>query len=612
MLAKNNLKRIHHFILVAVALLPLAALSPINNTAQAATTTTKYLNGKIVFGSDRSGDDAIYTMNPDGSNPVAINSDSYGERANWSPDGTKVAFIGYDNYTQIFSMNADGSNLTSLTNNTNSSVSYYNPTWSPDGNKISYISNPNSGPPNYYFDIYTMNPDGSNKTSLVSAQLNFSYNSPSWSPDSTKLVFTRYVVNGNNLTAHIYSMNADGTNQVALTSGISYNFEPVWSPDGSKIVYYYSTDSGGVDIFMMDSNGNNKTNLTHFTDPTDITGLDWSPDSNKIAFSSIVFDSNYNYISSEVYVMDNNGSNLTQVSTPTPAVFNHQPTWSPDGNRILYSTQDNNGNHLFTINPDGSNKTPASATTDSYDTFIVNPWQKLPYTVTIQDDGSIVSTISSDRDYSSTDYTIAANETLVLDGTLCDITVSSGGTLQGTGSIAPNCTLTVEPGGILTPGHSPGCLASGNLVLSGAYQAELAGTTACTGYDQLQVTGTVNLTGSTLIPILLNGFVPKAGDSFTLITNDGSDPVTGTFTGLPEGATVTVGSTVFKISYIGGDGNDVVLTAQVVPGSPETGYEARSNTIGVFLLGGVIAIGAIGLRIKAIKSIKKASATMSS
>ena len=85
----------------------------------------------------------------------------------------------------------------------------------------------------------------------------------------------------------------------------------------------------------------------------------------------------------------------------------------------------------------------------------------------------------------------------------------------------------------------------------------LNGTTAGTGYDQLNVTGTVNLGGATL---QVNPLATSVGDTFTIIQNDGTDPVEGTFAGLAEGAWFTVGTAMFTITYKGGDGNDVVLT----------------------------------------------------
>ena len=164
---------------------------------------------------------------------------------------------------------------------------------------------------------------------------------------------------------------------------------------------------------------------------------------------------------------------------------------------------------------------------------------------------------------------INGNTTITLDGARGDVTVGSGATLNGNGTMG---ALGVQSGGTVAPGHSPGCLTSTGLVLAGTYQAEIGGTTPCTGYDQLKVNGTVDLTGSTLAISLYNGFKPASGQTYTIIENDGSDAVTGTFSGLADGATTTVNGYVFKVTYKGGTGNDVVLTVQNVPGTPNTGF----------------------------------------
>jgi hypothetical protein len=78
--------------------------------------------------------------------------------------------------------------------------------------------------------------------------------------------------------------------------------------------------------------------------------------------------------------------------------------------------------------------------------------------------------------------------------------------------------------------------------------------------SQLVVTGSVSLGNATLALQLPGDFAPTAGESFTLIDNDGTDPVIGTFKNLPEGALIVDGNKRFTISYVGGDGNDVVLT----------------------------------------------------
>lgn len=82
-------------------------------------------------------------------------------------------------------------------------------------------------------------------------------------------------------------------------------------------------------------------------------------------------------------------------------------------------------------------------------------------------------------------------------------------------------------------------------------------------YDQIDVSYGVGLANGRLDLTYLEGGVIKKGDTFTIINNRGTDPIDGSamFKDLPEGAEVTVGGAIFKISYVGGDGNDVVLTA---------------------------------------------------
>ena len=82
------------------------------------------------------------------------------------------------------------------------------------------------------------------------------------------------------------------------------------------------------------------------------------------------------------------------------------------------------------------------------------------------------------------------------------------------------------------------------------------GTTPGTQHDQIDVTGTVNINNATL-NIDDTGYTAVGNETFVLIDNDAADAITGTFNGLAEGATLTVGGRTFVISYVGGDGNDV-------------------------------------------------------
>lgn len=203
------------------------------------------------------------------------------------------------------------------------------------------------------------------------------------------------------------------------------------------------------------------------------------------------------------------------------------------------------------------------------------------------------TTINSGDNDSSTSVSIGNKETYVIDGIRGDTAVSSGGTLKGTGKLG---SLTIYPGGIVAPGHSPGCLSTGNLNISGTYQAEIGGTTACSDYDQLIVTGTVDVSNGTLTVSRYNSYKPKAGETYTIISNDGSDTVTGTFNDLAEGTTFKVDGYVMKISYKGGDGNDVTLTVVSVPSTPNTGYgKVLVSPVGALAVSTIAAASLFGL-----------------
>ena len=170
------------------------------------------------------------------------------------------------------------------------------------------------------------------------------------------------------------------------------------------------------------------------------------------------------------------------------------------------------------------------------------------------------------------------NETATLNGTRDSILVKPAGTLKGTGIVKNS--LYVSNGGHVAPGNSPGCLTVGTLDLAGEYQFDLGGTDPCTGYDQIKVTDTtagdksttIETATATLTTSRYNNYTPKKGQVFIIIDNQGPDPVVGTFMGLPEGATFTQNGIIFKISYVGGTGNDVTLTVQNVPTAPDTGF----------------------------------------
>jgi hypothetical protein len=124
-------------------------------------------------------------------------------------------------------------------------------------------------------------------------------------------------------------------------------------------------------------------------------------------------------------------------------------------------------------------------------------------------------------------------------------------------------TLSLAAGPIthsIQPTHSGVDIIASSTDLNGALAIVINGTAVDSGYTQLNVIGAIDLTGQNLV--LTGAYVPAVGDQFVIVNNDGSDPITGTWNGLPEGASLNFNGRHMRISYVGGaSGNDVTLTA---------------------------------------------------
>jgi hypothetical protein len=68
----------------------------------------------------------------------------------------------------------------------------------------------------------------------------------------------------------------------------------------------------------------------------------------------------------------------------------------------------------------------------------------------------------------------------------------------------------------------------------------------------------VSISSGSLLPSA--GFNPQAGQIFTIVEKTSPGPIANSFLG-PEGTVTTLNGMPFRISYVGGDGNDVTLTA---------------------------------------------------
>ncbi len=256
------------------------------------------------------------------------------------PDGSHIAFVSNrdDGNDDIWAMDSNGNHATNLTSTP--SAFELSPSWSPDRSRIAYERDG---------EIYAMDADGSDQVNLTDTEFSTELE-PAWAPDGTKIA---YAACGE--FCAIWVMDADGSDQTPLTSHVGTSIQdlhPTWSPDGTAIAFYSDRDSipgFGIDnIYVMDADGSDETNLTNTNDSADGEASPvWSPDGERIAYSA--FRDNW-----EIYVMDADGSDQTNL-TNDPG-FDIDPTWSSDGSRIAFQSIRDGGDtgEIYAMESDGS------------------------------------------------------------------------------------------------------------------------------------------------------------------------------------------------------------------------------------------------------------------
>ena len=188
----------------------------------------------------------------------------------WSPDGESLAF----DDGNIWTISLNNAQLIQLT----AGIGHQYPSWDHDGEFIAY--NVDFGDS---AGIWMMNSDGSGKKRLWHGS------EPDWSPDSSRLVYGGL--------GGIWIATIDSTASTLLYPTDKRTASPTWSANGEYIAW-----QNGMDIWIMNSDGNNPRRVTSGLEPA------WSPDSRELVFSEELGDKIV------LWIIGKDGSRLRQLT----------------------------------------------------------------------------------------------------------------------------------------------------------------------------------------------------------------------------------------------------------------------------------------------------------
>lgn len=238
--------------------------------------------------------------------------------------GTRLAYVArMGRFKELFVMDLDGSNIKQLTKDNGLAMS---PSWSPNGEKLIYTSYRTRKP-----ELYTISPDGGGPKQITERQgLEIG---AKFSPDGSSIITSAAIAG----ISKIAKLDLGGRLLEKLTSSDSIDVSPSYSPDGSRIAFC-SNRGGGPQIYVMSSGGEPATRIS-YTNSSYCTSPAWSPKGDKIVF---VCRAGGN----QLFITSPDGGRPTQL---TYAGDNEDPSWSPDGRFIAFSSNSTGGARSITV-----------------------------------------------------------------------------------------------------------------------------------------------------------------------------------------------------------------------------------------------------------------------
>jgi Tol biopolymer transport system component len=228
----------------------------------------------------------VYIVRPDGGGLRRLTSEPLQDvwSYNLSPDGRSVAIVGaVKGIHGLFVANSDGSAIKPL----DVGIVVSNATFRPTGSDILFVGA--AGVDSAYSGLYLIDKDGTNLRTLLAPQVDAQFDGdPAWSPDGTRIGYSRWLPSVAQHDLRVHVMNADATNDaiVGHQDGAWLEAWPKWSPDGTRLLIERNTGTSGDwthprQPVVVSADGGAPDVLIRF-ESADGVGHEWSPDGTSI------------------------------------------------------------------------------------------------------------------------------------------------------------------------------------------------------------------------------------------------------------------------------------------------------------------------------------------